>query len=64
MRAALKLDIPYLTYSDIGKRAQTFLIEYHPSFEIPIPIEKIVDVKLGLDIVPINNLNKDFGLNG
>jgi len=56
----LKLEIPYFSYTDIGKRAQNFLTEYHPSFEIPIPIEEIVDVKLGLDIVPINNLYKDF----
>ena len=60
----MKLEIPYFSYTDIGKRAQNFLTEYHPSFEIPIPIEEIVDVKLGLDIVPINNLYKDFGLSG
>ena len=60
----MKLEIPYLTYSDIGERAQVFLTEYHPLFEIPIPIEQIVDVKLGLDIVPIPNLYKNFGLSG
>ena len=60
----MRLEIPYFTYSGIGKSAQIFLTEYHPSFEIPIPIEEIVDVKLGLDIVPINNLYKDFGLSG
>ena len=58
----MKLEIPYLTYSDIGERAQVFLTEYHPLFEIPIPIEQIVDVKLGLDIVSIPNLYMDFGL--
>lgn len=60
----MTLEIPYFTYSDIGKRAQVFLTEYHPSFELPIPIEQIVDVKIGLDIVPINNLYRDFGLSG
>lgn len=60
----MKLEIPYFSYSDIGKRAQAFLTEYHPSFEIPIPIEDIADVKMGLDIVPVNNLCKDFGLSG
>jgi Zn-dependent peptidase ImmA (M78 family) len=60
----LKLEIPYLNYSDTGRSAQTFLTEYHPSLEIPIPIEKIVDVKMGLDIVPIPNLYRDFDLSG
>jgi hypothetical protein len=60
----LKLEIPYFSYADIGNRAQVFLTQYHPSFEIPIPIEEIVDVKLGLDIVPMPNLYKDFGLSG
>ena len=60
----MKLEIPYFSYADIGNKAQVFLTQYHPSFEIPIPIEEIIDVKLGLDIVPIPNLYKDFGLSG
>lgn len=60
----MTLEIPYLTYSDIGKRAQDFLSEYHSSLELPIPIEAIIDVKMGLDIVPFPNLYKDFGLSG
>ena len=60
----MTLEIPYLTYSDIGKRAQDFLSQYHPSLELPIPIEAIIDVKIGLDIVPFPNLYKDYGLSG
>lgn len=58
------LDIPYLTYSDIGQRAQTFLAQYHPSLELPVPIEEIVDVKMGINIFPFPRLYKDHGLNG
>lgn len=58
------LDIPYLTYSDIGQRAQNFLAQYHPSLEIPVPIEEIVDVKMGINIFPFPRLYKDHGLNG
>ena len=38
--------------------------EYHPSFEIPKPIEQIVGVKMGLQIDPIKNLCRDFELSG
>ncbi len=58
------LDIPYLTYSDIGQRAQIFLAQYHPSLELPVPIEEIVNVKMGINIFPFPRLYKDHGLNG
>jgi len=60
----LILDIPYFTYSDIRQRAQTFLAQYHPSLELPVPIEEIVDVKMGINIFPFPRLYKDHGLNG
>ena len=58
------LDIPYFTYSDIRQRAQTFLAQYHPSLELSVPIEEIVDVKMGINIFPFPRLYKDHGLNG
>lgn len=60
----MNLEIPHLTYSDIGQKAKTFLLQYHPTFEIPIPIEDIIDVGMGLNIFPFPRLYKDFGLNG
>ncbi len=60
----MNLQIPYFTHSDIGKKAQIFLSEYHASLELPIPIEEIIDVKMGLDIVPFPNLYRDYGLSG
>jgi len=57
-------NIPYLSYSDIGGRVQAFLHQHHPSFEIPIPVEEIIELKLGLDIFPFPRLYKDHGLNG
>ena len=56
--------IPYLTYSDIGQRAQNFLSQYHPSLEIPVPIEEILDVKMGINIFSFPRLYKDYALNG
>lgn len=40
---------PYLSYIDIGKRTEIFLQQYHPSLEIPIPVEEIIELKLELD---------------
>lgn len=60
----MRPNLPYLTYSDVGERAQSFLSQYHPSLELPIPIEKIVDVDMGLNVFPYPRLYKDFGING
>ncbi len=43
------------------KIAATFLEEHNGSQEIPVPIEKIVEFRLGYDIVPFPNLEKDRG---
>ncbi len=57
-------ECPYIGYSEIGKRAESFLRQHHPSFEIPIPVEDIIELKLGLNIFPFPRLYKDHGLNG
>jgi Zn-dependent peptidase ImmA (M78 family) len=60
----LSPNIPYLTYTDIGRKAQEFLSQHYPSLELPIPIERIIDVELGLNIFPFPRLYKDFKQNG
>ena len=57
-------NIPYLTYTDIGRKAQEFLSQYYPSLELPVPIERIIDVELGINIFPFPRLYKDFKQNG
>ena len=42
--------------------AEKFLSEHHPTLEIPIPIEEIVEFDLGLDIIPIPGLYRDFNI--
>jgi len=59
-----KLEIQYLPYQQIRQRAEDFLLRYHPSKELPVPIEEIVEFKLGVDIVPIPNLQRDFEIEG
>jgi Zn-dependent peptidase ImmA (M78 family) len=58
------LKIPFLTYSDIKQEAIRFLSKLHPSHSIPIPIETIIDVQLGINIFPFPRLYKDHCQNG
>jgi len=57
-------EIPHYTYSDIGRIARTFLTQYHPTCEIPIPIEEIIELQMRLNIFPFPRLYKDHRLNG
>lgn len=56
--------VPYLDKERIGDLAEAFLARQHPSGAIPIPIEEIIDVKLGIDIVPIPGLTEAFSSDG
>ncbi len=51
---------PFLPYEKLRIVATNFLSQHHASGEIPIPIEKIVEFKLQLDIVPIPGLQDEF----
>jgi hypothetical protein len=54
----------FIRYGEIGEKAGEFLKKHHPSLDLPIPIERIVEFGLGLDIVPMPNLYTDFRING
>lgn len=46
----------FLSPKDIEVAAEGFLKEYHPDRSLPIPVEEILDLKLGINIVPIPGL--------
>lgn len=48
--------IKFLSPQDIEDAAESFLKEHHPARSLPIPIEEILDLKLGINIVPIPGL--------
>lgn len=56
--------VPYLNYEDVHKHAKLFLEKYHPSLELPIPIEWIIESDLNLHIHPFPNLYRIFAQNG
>jgi len=49
--------------SDIKSYANNFLQEYNPENIIPVPIEEIVELKLGISVILINGLVRDFSVN-
>ncbi len=50
-----------LSYEDIRKRADDFLISYHPERSIPIPIEEIIEFQLDIHISPLPGLKRLLG---
>ena len=60
----MKLNLPRLSYLNIGKRAEIFLTEYHSSLSLPIPVEEIAELKLDLRIIPVKRLRRDFDIDG
>ncbi|HUS91043.1 MAG TPA: ImmA/IrrE family metallo-endopeptidase [Phycisphaerae bacterium] len=50
--------VPYLAYDDIGVRANGIIREHHPSRELPIPVEDIIDTGLHIDIFPLPGLTR------
>ena len=60
----MKFDIPFYSYTDIQERCETILNQYHPSFSLPIPIDKIIELKLKINVYPFPNLYRTHRLNG
>ena len=60
----MSLNVPHLTYSQLRAAAEAFLKRYHPSRKIPIPIERIIEFQMGLDIVPLPGLLEAYDVDG
>ncbi|HVS38619.1 MAG TPA: ImmA/IrrE family metallo-endopeptidase [Gemmataceae bacterium] len=55
----MALIAPYLPYDKLRAVAEEFLAKYHPSGDIPVPIERIVEFRFKLDIVPVPGLQDE-----
>ena len=58
------IEIPYLSYEEICNHANDFLNTYHPSRKIPIPIEEIADLQMGINIIPLPGLHRVLEVDG
>lgn len=55
---------PAWKYEEIKREAEKFLSKVHPEKTIPIPIEEIVEFELGIKVITIPNLKRDFNIDG
>lgn|SRR5574341_1770787 len=58
------MSIIFLPYKKIAEEAQKFLAKYHPEDNVPIPIEDIIEFDLKFDIIPTENLQKNYDTDG
>jgi len=54
----------YLSYRDIEEKTVKFAKRRNPSYALPFPVEEIIEFDLGIDIIPIPNLQKDLDIEG
>jgi hypothetical protein len=57
-------DIPVYSYEDLRKKADEFFRKYHPSGDIPVPIEESVEFDFKINIVPVLGLQREFEVGG
>jgi len=53
---------PDLKLKDVVQAANNFLQKYHPSLNLPIPIEKIVEIQMGIAVVVVPGIRKLLGI--
>ncbi|MBI5739450.1 MAG: ImmA/IrrE family metallo-endopeptidase [Nitrospirae bacterium] len=58
------LKAPILNYEQIYQEAEKFLKDNHPQRTLPVPIHEIIDIKLGIHVVPKFMMEKNIGLVG
>lgn len=59
-----RISVPFKNREHLKKVAEGFLLRYHPNGTHPVPIEEIIEFKLGLDIIPLAGLHKAFDIDG
>jgi len=56
------MTIPYRSYEVVEGIVNDFIEQYHPTRLIPIPIERIVEFGLSIEIVPVLGLTAQFSI--
>jgi len=60
----VRVQVTHLTYAQLAGHAEKWLRESHPSSAVPVPIEEILEFQYGVDIVPVRDLQRRFGIDG
>ena len=53
---------PYISAQQLRSLAEDFLSQHNPDRQIPVPIERIVEVDFGMDIVPMPGLQSGYAI--
>jgi hypothetical protein len=61
---AVPLDIPDRSYDELRGIARGFLAEHNHACTYPVPVEEILEFRLGLDIIPMEGLRRYFHIDG
>jgi len=56
--------VPFREFLELRREAEAFLAQTHPSSTLPIPIEEIVEIEMGLEISIIERLSERYGILG
>ena len=55
---------PKWNYNQLKGASEQFLKDYHPKLTLPIPIEDIVELKIGIRINTIKHLKSEHDIDG
>jgi hypothetical protein len=58
----MSISIPYLSDACLRRAAAEFLANYHNPCTIPVPIERIVEFSLGIDIIPNPGMHRSYDI--
>ena len=59
-----QFEIPFIPAKEIKRRVEEFLQRYNPTMQIPVDIERIVEIDLGIEIRPVASLKTAFDIDG
>lgn len=59
-----QLEVSFIPEEEIRLRAEDLLHKYNPSGTIPVDIERIVEIDLGMPIIPVPGLKLAFDIDG
>ncbi|MCG2685841.1 ImmA/IrrE family metallo-endopeptidase [Candidatus Parcubacteria bacterium] len=54
--------IPFVSARNLATKANELLSKHHPSEDLPVPIEEIVELRLGIRVIPLKGLKDYLGV--
>ena len=61
---SLSTSPPRWNYAQVREISEKFLQKHHPNLKLPIPIEEIVEINLGINLDTVPRLKEEFDIDG